>query len=466
MSSSATRNYIAVDLGKESCSIVLGTLRDGVMETETLHMFPAGRINMAGRSYWNIYSIFDEVIAGLSKAGARKLRVESIAVDSWTSDFVCAAKDGSFIGLPRADGAAYARGAKDKFLKKMSPREYYDASGIQISPGNTAFQLFAQHKEKGVPLDNARSILFISDAVGYMLTGKKACDLTQLSAAGLLNSAKKKPLKAILSVCGVKSKRFGSVTTSGTKIGHLSDEIASTTGLGKVNVVIAAGSSKASAVAALPVSDSPSAFLMMGLDGFMGIEVAEPMINDRTFELNLSNERTASGKVMIYKASAGMRILDLCLDFWRSQGKEYDAEYVQAAVTETAVSAALLDFDDPLLASQQDMPAAIVRFCEQKGMASPSGDEAVIRLIYDSLAVCYGDIFRMLQGISADKLRSIVMVGPCAADRALCNLVACECSVPVHAGPVEASALGNLMIQAGPGFSGKPSEMQVFKPVV
>ena len=465
MSSSVAKYYIAVDLGNESGCVVLGTLRDGVMETETLHSFPTPSVNMAGKSYWNIYSIYDEVIAGLAKAGARKLRIESVAVDSWSSDFVCAAKDGSFIGLPRADGESYARAARVKFLKKMSPREYYDASGIHILTGSTAFQLFAQRKEKGVPLDNARSILFISDAVAYMLTGKKACDITQLSAAGLLNSARKKPLKAVMNVCGVKPKRFASVTAVGAKIGNLSDAAASATGLGKVSVVAAAGSRKAAAVAALPVSDSPSAFLVMGRDGFMGIESPEPAINDRTFELNLSNERTASGKVMIYKASVGMEILDLCIAAWKAQGKVYDAEAVRTAVTGLPASTALLDFDDPLLAPQPDMPAAIMRFCEQKGMAVPSGDAAVMRLIYDSLAENYGNIFRMLQGISVEKLRNIVMAGPCASDSVLCSLIADECSVPVLAGPVDAPALGNLMIQAGIGQS-KPSGMQEYKPAV
>ncbi len=466
MSSPAEKHYLAVDLGKECSRIVLGTLRDGVMETETLHSFPTAKVSLAGKSYWNIYSIYDEVIAGLSKAGARKLQIESVAVDSWSSDFVCVARDGSFIGLPRADGDSHAPGLKARFFKKMKPREFYDVSGIHTRRGDTALQLFAQRKEKGVPVLNARTILFISDALGYMLTGRKASDLTQLSAAGLLNSLKKKPLKPVLNVCGVKPKRFPSVLTPGARIGRLSDEAAAATGLGRVNVVAAAGSAMASAVASLPALDTSSAFLVMGQDGFMGIVADGPVINDRTFELNLSNEMTASGKFMICKASAGMEILDRCIAYWKVRGKEYGLDAVSDIVAAAPASAALLDFEDPMLVPQTDMPAAIARFCEHKGMAVPSSDETVIRLIYDSLAERYGDIFRMLQGISSERLRSVVMAGPCAGDRMLCSLVADECGVPVYAGPLDAPALGNLIVQAGSGLPENPSGMQVFKPAV
>ena len=449
MASTTVKRYISIDLGQESGRVVLATVTDGRPEFETVHTFTMHQTRMAGKTFWNIYSIFDEVLRGLSVIGARRIQIESAGVNSWTSDFVYVARDGSFIGLPRCGREPLAPSVREKFFKKMSAGDYYRTTASQIQDSCTAFQLFAQHREKSIGLENARSILFISDALVYLLTGKKLCERTQLSASGLMNLKKGKVAKDVLKICHLKPKRIHSVVSTGAKVARLTDEVSAVTGLDKINVIAVAGNSVASAVHALPLEEESSAYLYVGPDAFMGIETAAPLINDRMFELNISNDCSAGGKFLVYKRLPGMEIMNSCLGKWRREKKDYSVEDIQGMLVSSQPASAMLDLCDPALSLQKDMPSAIAKYCSSNEMAVPADDAAVMRLVYESFADKCGDFFRKLQGISPFKIRSVYVFGPYAGDAFLNQLIAGECAVPVISVAGDVAACGNAAIQAG-----------------
>lgn len=449
MASTTTKRYIAVDLGMDSGKVALATVMDGRVELDTLYSFPILVMKMAGRNYWNIYSIFDEVLKGLAMAGAKKLQIESVGVTSWTSDFVCVAKDGSFIGLPRSSREPYAGSSREKFFKKLSASDYYSITGSQMRDSGTAFQFFAQNREKSLSLENARSILFISDALVYLLTGKKCCEYTQLSAAGLMNVRKGKIARAVLKPCHVKPKRLHTVVTPGTRLSRLTEEVAEATGLGRLNVVVVAANPAVSAVSALPLEEDSSAYLYAGDSAYMGMLLSAPLINDRMLELNMSNESASGGKFLVQKHMPGMRIMDLCLAGWRKEGKDYSPETVQNMLEASSPAVSTLDFDAAELYGRKDIPAAIAGYCTSREMAAPADDQSVMRLIYESFADQCGDMFRKLQGVSPSRLKSVYVFGPYAGDAVLNRMIAEDCAVPVIPVVQDVVALGNVASQAG-----------------
>lgn len=451
MAAVTVKRYIAVDLGKESGSVVLTTVTDGIPVQESLYTFPMHVTRMAGKNFWNIYSIFDEVLTGLAAAGAKKLQIESLGVTSWTSDYVCVAGDGSFIGLPLASRGSLPASLKEKFFKKLSASDYYSITASQIRDNGTAFQLFARSKEKNMALENAGQLLFISDAIIYLLTGKKICERTQLSSAGLMNVKNGKVARPVLKLSHVRPKRFHPVVASGTKVSRLTEEIGEITGLGRLNVIAVAGSSSASAVSVLPFEEEGSAYLYVGKEAFIGIETSAPVMNGRMLELNISNVRISESKYLILKEMPGMEILSSCLAHWKKDGKAYSEEDIRQMLASSLPSKAMIDLSDSVLTMQKDMPAAISRYCTSKEMQAPVDDSSTLRLIYESFAAQCGDLFRKFQGISPFRLKSLYVFGPYAEDGFLNGLLAGECSVPVVAVPGELSALGNSASQAGLG---------------
>ena len=443
-----TKNYIAVDLGATSGRVILAKVSGEALEMETIHRFPTPLLQIGGKYYWNIYSIYDDIVKGLTIVGQRGIKVESIGVDTWGVDFVCVAKDGTLLGLPRSYRDPYTEGVPEKFFKKMPREELYRRTGIQIMNLNSVFQLYAQHKEGSEALDNAKSILFMPDAISYLLTGKKVCEYTILSTSALMDPRKKKIDKDVLDVCHVRSKRFPDIVYPGEKVGKLIPELAEKTGLGKVNVVAVAGHDTASAVAAVPALSEGFAYLSSGTWSLMGIEVKDPVIDDRSYSMNFTNEGGVGGTTRFLKNITGMWLLEQCLVKWRSEGKDYSYPEIARLSAECAPSVNLIDPDAPEFASPTDMPEAICKYCKANGFAVPEDDAHIMRLIYDSLAGKYAEVFHKLEEIAPFKIEALHIIGGGSQNEFLDQMTADACGVTVVAGPAEGTALGNVMIQA------------------
>ena len=458
------KRYIAVDLGTSCGKVVLATVVAGTVKTETVHSFPIPTVRMAGQDYWDIYAAYSEILAGLAKVGALKKPVESVGIDSWGPGIVCIAKDGSILGLPGLSGGVLSDAVQTKFFKRMERRELYEATGVNVLDSHAALQLFGLRRAKSVALDDAKYLLFIPEAVSYLLTGKRYTEFSSLSAAGLVDRRNRKVSRDVLSACKVRPKRFPSVVLPGVKLGKLTEEVAQATGLGRIPVVSVAGHDLASAAAALPdglvaLSDTSSAsgsshpaaaFLRVGAVSELGVVTASPIVNDQTFEMNFSNEAGVGGTNLLVKRIVGTNLLGRCLAAWSAAGRAYGPEDLARMAREGAPTAAQLDPEDPALRSASDAPAAIARYCSLRSMEAPVDDAATVRLIFTSMAEKIGDTFVKLQSVTPFRLKSLNLIGSDLVTE-FCQMVADECAVPVTLVPADAAVLGNILVQSGIG---------------
>lgn len=441
-------NFIAVDLGATSGRVILASFDGQGLEMKTVSRFPTPLLRISGRYYWNIYSIYGNILAGLEAVGRMGVKVSSIGIDTWGVDFVPVGSDGTFSGLPRSYRDPYTEGVPERFFERMSRAELYDRTGIQIMNLNTVFQMFAQNEAGDRAYRSADKFLFMPDALSYMLTGKMVCEYTILSTSALMNPRTKDFDDDILALCGVDRSRFPEIVFPGHVVGTLTDEIASATGLGRVPVVAVAGHDTASAVAAVPAESPDYVYLSSGTWSLMGIEAPAPVINEKMAGLNFTNEGGVDGTTRLLKNITGMWLLEQCLVQWRKEGRQYSYAECHEMAAAAPSSKEFIDPDDRLFAAPSDMPAAIRSYCAARGMHVPASDGEMIRLIYDSLAAKYAEVFANLKDVSGRTLDTLHIIGGGANNEVLDRLTAEACNVKVVAGPSEGTSLGNVIVQA------------------
>lgn len=445
----ATRNFLAIDLGSEECRVLLATAGSESLQMECLHRFATPLIEIYRGLYWNIYTVYQEIVRGLSLAGNRGINVESIGVNAWGADIVGISKDGTLCGLPRSFRDPFTQGMPARFFKKMPQEELYRRTGVHNSEGNAVFQLYAMHREKASVLDNAKQLLFLPDAISYLLTGQKYCECSILSSSGLMDPDRKKIDKHVLGVCKVKKSRFpSSVVMPGKKIGRLNADLGIRTGLGQVPVIAVAGHGTACSIAAIPASDKGFAYIHRGAKTIMGTECSQPVITENTARWGFTNETGAFGTVAIYKTIGGSSLLEQCLLKWKREDKDYSLREAAEMAASCPESEVVIDVEDPTLASASDTPAAICAYCRAHGIPEPEDDARMIRLIYDSTAAIYASAFDEIRAVSPEPVKALHMIGAAATDSLLAQLTANACNIPVITGPAECTAVGNVMIQA------------------
>lgn len=442
------KHYIAVDLGATSGRIILAAVAENKkVEMETVHRFPTPMVQTGGKFYWDIGNILDNILEGLRMVAAKGVIVESIGIDTWGVDFVGVKADGTLCGLPRSYRDPYSFAAQEEFLARMPRRELYGRTGIQIMNFNSVFQLYAQ--SKAGDLSQAAKILFLPDALSYLLTGEMVCEYTILSTSAIMDPRTKTLDTSILGTCGLGADKFPKIVFPGHKVGTLTENIQKATGLGAVPVIAVAGHDTGSVVAAVPAGDEHFAYLSSGTWSLMGIEVQAPVINDRTFELNFTNEGGINGTVRLLKNITGMWIPEQCLAKIRTQGRQYSFPEIASMAASAKVPEHLFNPDDSLFASPTDMPAAIAAYMQERGWEAPADDAALFRLIYDSLAARYAEVFGLLKEIAPFEINALHIVGGGSRNEYLNALTARACGVKVIAGPAEGTALGNVMVQSG-----------------
>lgn len=455
------RHFIAVDLGATSGRVILATVAEERTDMETLRRFPNRMVCAGGKYYWNIYALYEEIVEGLRLAACRGLRIESVGIDTWGVDMVFVAGDGTLAGLPRAYRDPYTDGVPEEFFRKVPRREVYDRTGIQFLNFNSLYQLCAARKEGCAALEHAKRILFIPDALAYLLTGEAVCEYSVLSTSQFMNPHTKRPDAELLAAAGVDAALFPRVVMPGERIGVLTESVARQTGLGPVPVVAVAGHDTGSAVAAVPAENERFAYLSSGTWSLMGIEVPRPVIDDRTYALNFTNEGGVDGTTRLLKNITGMWLLEQCRAAWAREGKEYAYPDIMRMTEAAAPSAGVLDPDAPEFAAPTDMPEAIRAHCRAHGLAEPADDAATMRLIFDSLAAKYAGVLQKLRQLAPFDIECLHVIGGGAQNDLLNRMTATACGIPVVAGPVEATALGNVMVQARTaGLAGSLAEMR------
>ena len=440
--------FFAVDLGATSGRTIIGTLANGRVELEELTRFPNNLIETGGHFYWDIYALYFEIIKGLKLAARRNLRIESIGIDTWGVDFVFVGKDGALLRNPVAYRDPYTEGAMEQYFAEcVSKEDVYRATGIQFMNFNSLFQLYAMKRDGNSALANAEKILFVPDALSWMLTGEAVCEYTIASTSQMLNPVSKELDGRLLASLGLERSKFGCMVMPGTRIGTLTDEVQRITGLGPVPVVAVAGHDTASAVAAVPAKDERFAYLSSGTWSLMGIETKQPIINDVSYDRNFTNEGGVDGTTRFLKNICGMWLLERCRKEW---GDDAPADYptlIREAMS-TKPFQSMITPDNEMFANPADMQQAINDYCRHTGQHVPTGYAETCRCIFESLALRYRQVAGWLKEMAPFGIDTLHIIGGGSKNDYLNQFTANATGLTVLAGPQECTALGNIMLQA------------------
>jgi rhamnulokinase len=442
------QTFLAFDLGATSGRAVCGHLEGDKFEMREIHRFPNRILELNGKFYWDIYKIFGELKEALRICVRENIKITSIGIDTWGVDFGYVAEDGTILSLPRAYRDPYTNGVPEEFEDEMSLKELYDITGIQIMNFNSVFQLYKAYKENFGPTKAASKILFIPDLFAYMLTGNMNWEYTDASTSQLLNARTKKFDKKILDAINVPSDLLGEIKMPGRLIGILSEEVRNETGMGNVPVVTVASHDTASAVAAVPAINKNFAYLSSGTWSLMGIETQEPIISEDAFRCNFTNEGGIEGTTRFLKNITGMWILEQCKKVWEKAGRSYSYPEIVTLATKAAPFKSFIDPDDKAFANPTDMVEAIKEYCQNTKQPVPLDDKDLIRCIFESLAMKYKEVLETLQTLAPFPVKSLYVIGGGANNKLLNQFTSNAIQLPVIAGPSEATAIGNCMMQA------------------
>ena len=439
-------NFLAVDLGATSGRTILGSVSEGKIKMEELTRFKHNIIHLSGHFYWDIYALYSEILRGLTTVADRGIELKSIGIDTWGVDFVFIGKDGQLLRTPYSYRDPHTENSMEHYFKLISKDEVYNISGIQFMNFNSLFQLYAIKEHQDPTLEIADKILFLPDALSYMLTGKMVTERTIMSTSSMMDAHTGKMNNKLLEPLGLTAEKFAPYVMPGDEVGCLTDEIQKITGLGKVPVVAVAEHDTASAVAAVPAEDDNFAYLSSGTWSLMGIETKEPIINKETFTKNFTNEGGIENTTRLLKNICGMWLLECCRKEWTNAPEKYEDLYREVKTTKEFRS--FIFPDAPEFTNPSSMIEAIKNFCKYSGQPIPETYKEQARCIFDSLAMRYSQVFRMLSELSPFPLKRLHIIGGGTQNYLLNQYTANALGVPVYTGPIEATAIGNIMVQA------------------
>ena len=438
--------FFAVDLGATSGRTIVGTLDDGKVILEELTRFDNNLIEANGHFYWDIYALYFEIIKGLKAAKQRDLCITSIGIDTWGVDFVCVAEDGS-VSQPIAYRDPHTFDAMDDYLENVMSREkVYDVTGIQFMNFNSIFQLYAMKRAGNSALKNAQKILFIPDALSYMLTGNMVCEYTIASTAQLLDPRTGQLDPRLLASIGLTQSKFGRMVNPGDLVGALTADVQKQTGYGAIPVIAVAEHDTGSAVAAVPAKNEKFAYLSSGTWSLMGIETKKAIINHISYERNFTNEGGIEGTTRFLKNICGMWLYERCRKEWTDAPKSHP-ELIAEAMKQPAFQS-IINPDDACFANPSSMIDAIQTYCKETNQHVPQGYAEICRCIFDSLALRYRQVFSYLTEMASFPIEVLHIIGGGSLNDNLNQFTANSCGVEVLAGPQEGTALGNIMVQA------------------
>ncbi len=441
--------FFAVDLGATSGRTIIGSLKDEKILLEEVTRFPNNLIEQGGHFYWDIYALYFEIIRGLKEVAQRGLKITSIGIDTWGVDFVFIGEDGAILRNPRAYRDPITFDAMDDYLKHViSKKEVYDVTGIQLMNFNSIFQLYAMKREQNSALAAAQKILFVPDALSWMLTGNEVCEYTIASTSELLDPRTKQLDERLLQSLGLSRSKFGKMVNPGTMIGTLTDEVQKMTGLGPVPVYAVAGHDTGSAVAAVPAKDEKFAYLSSGTWSLMGIETKDAIINEVSYERNFTNEGGIEGTTRFLKNICGMWLYERCRKEWPAEVQKMSHPELQGSAMNVEAFRSIINPDDALFANPSSMIGAIQQYCRETDQPVPETPAEICRCIFDSLALRYKQVFGYLEEMASFPIEVLHIIGGGSLNKYLNQFTANATGVTVLAGPQEGTALGNIMVQA------------------
>lgn len=442
------KSFLAFDLGATSGRSILGTIEHGRLQMKELTRFPNQMLQIGKHFHWNIYSLFEHFKAALAAVKQEGVEISSIGIDTWGVDFALIAKDGTILGAPYAYRDPHTDGMPEKYFEIVSREKVYGLTGIQVMNFNSLYQLFALKQADNSLLEAASEMLFMPDALSYLLTGNKVVEYTIASTSQILNPRTKQFESQLLEAAGVSPSILGEIVMPGHVIGTLTDDLAEESELGKVPVIAVAGHDTGSAVAAVPAENERFAYLSSGTWSLMGIEVKDAIINDETFALNFTNEGGIEGTTRFLKNITGMWLLEQCLKEWKKEGITYAYEKLVKMAESAPAFQSLIDPDHVSFANPASMTKAITEYCISTGQTAPSCHADFVRCIFESLSLKYKYVLGKIKGLAPFPIEKLHVIGGGSKNPLLNQWTANALGIPVIAGPSEATSIGNIMIQA------------------
>jgi len=450
----ADKLFLAVDLGASSGRHVAGRFDGQRMTLEECHRFENSPVAAAGHLYWDVLSLWSQIKAGLQVANARYAgQIASVGIDTWGVDFGLLGRGDELLGNPYNYRDCRTEGMLDKAFSLVSREEIFAQTGIQFMQINTLYQLLSMQLSGSPLLQQAKSFLMMPDLFNWLLTGEKVNELTNATTTQCFNPRDRAWAGNLLGRLGIPTHILGRLAEPGTKLGPLRQQVRDELGLGAIDVVLPGTHDTASAVLAVPAEQTAGqrpnwCYISSGTWSLMGVETPEPVINEKSLKLNFTNEGGIGGTTRLLKNIGGLWLVQQCRQAWKSTGRSFTWDELNQLAAEARPLAALVDPDDPSFLAPANMPDAIRAFCRRAGQTAPETEGAVIRCAIESLAMRYRQVLAWLEELIGGRIDVIHIVGGGTQNRLLCQATADACNRRVLAGPVEATALGNVLMQA------------------
>ncbi len=443
--------YMAVDLGAESGRVVAGLWNGRKLRLEEIHRFPTGGVYLGETFRWDVLRLWSEIQNGLTLAGKKYgKRIVSVGADTWGVDFVLLNKQDEILGQPYHYRDPRTRGALERTFKKVSRAEIFRQTGLQFMELNSLYQLLAWKERSPGILDAADRLLFMPDFLHWAMCGAKRTEFTIASTSQCVHPLKRNWSLPLLKKLGLPTHFLPKIVPPGTTLGKFRKSLAERTGLAGVKVVAPPSHDTASAIAGVPTANTGKAnwaYISSGTWSLMGVEVKKANLSSRALELNMTNEGGVDGTYRLLNNIMGLWLVQQCKRSFDAAGRKYD--YVQIA--ELAAKAkpfrSTLNLNDPRFFNTPDMPKAIQVYCRETKQPVPKTDGELVRCAYESLALKYREVLASLEELTGEKIEVIHIVGGGSQNKFLSQLAADACQRPVITGPVEATAMGNLLTQ-------------------
>lgn len=443
----ATRNLLAIDLGAESGRGVLGQFDGDALRLDVLHRFPNGPVATLDTLHWDVLRLHGEILNSLRMAAGRG-DLASVGVDSWGVDFALIGRGGTLLGNPRHYRDPHTEGVIERSTRIVPREQIYRRTGLQFLRFNTLFQLIALREARSPLLEAAENVLFIPDLFHYLLTGIKVNELTDASTSQMLDPLKRSWAYDLVAAFGLPAQILGTLVPPGTVLGPIRHSVAVATGVVPVPVIAPATHDTASAVAAVPATGDSWAYISSGTWSLVGVELPQPLINDAALEANFTNEGGVAGTTRLLKNVMGLWLVQECKRSWEKAGRSFSYDELVTLAEAAPPMVSRIDPDDPRFMLPADMPAAIAAYCRETNQPAPTAPGPVIRCCLESLALKYRWVIERLEALLGRRIDVIHVVGGGCQNSLLCQWTADICARPVLAGPVEATALGNILMQA------------------
>ncbi len=445
----AEAKYLAFDFGASSGRAILGKLNDKKITLEEMHRFPNFPIEMMGHIYWDFPYLFNELKKGIAstiKKGHRD--IQGIGIDTWGVDFGLITKDNQLLGNPFAYRDSRTDGIIERAFELLPQTKFYELTGIQFLQFNSVFQLLCMVEQENSLLKIADKMLFMPDLLNFFLTGEKTIEYSIASTSQMLNARTKTWEPEIFRLLGLPEELVLAIAEPGTIIGKLLPEVARETGSNKIDVIAPASHDTGSAVVAVPAQNGNWAYLSSGTWSLLGIETDNPIINEKSLNFNFTNEGGVNGKIRFLRNTMGLWLLQRCMYQWEVSGEKITYEQLPTLVNSARPFKCIINPDDKSFLNPPDMLSAIVNFCQKTGQSVPENKGEFVRCILESLALKYRYIIDIINLFKEKPVEVLHIVGGGSQNELLNQFTSKATGIPVVAGPSEATALGNVIVQA------------------